>query len=175
MKKTLPFLLILLLSACQPKEEALWIVSAPAGNQFTKIDKDGITVIPNGRWLTPAGKSIVTAPHPYGMTLSPDGNTVVTANSGTSPLSITIVRNILSDQPEVQQVPPGPSTDRGVLASVFMGLAISPDNKTVYVSGGQENKVFLFDIQTGTKTGEIDCTDITKNQDYSHGYIGDLV
>ena len=175
MKKILPLLFILFLSACHPKEEALWIISAPAGDAFVKIDKTGKTVLPNGRLIAPVGKSIMTAPHPYGLTLSPDGKIAVTANSGTNPLSITIVRNILASQPEVQQVPPGPSTDEGVLASVFMGLAISPDNKTVYVSGGQENKVFLFDIQTGAKTGEIDCTDITKNQDYSHGYIGDLV
>ncbi len=136
--------------------------------------KHGKTVIPNGRFITPAGKSILTAPHPYGLTLSPDGNTAVTANSGTNPLSITIVRNILSDNPEVQQVPPGPSTDKGVLASVFMGLAISPDNQTVYVAGGQENKIFLFDVNTGDKKGEIDCSFVSDNLDYSHGYIGDL-
>ena len=157
------------------EDKALWIISAPAGNKFTKINKKGKTVIPNGRFITPVGKSIITAPHPYGLTLSPDGNTVVTANSGTNPLSITIVRNILSISPEVQQIPPGPSTDKGVLASVFMGLAISPDNQTIYVAGGQENKIYLFDINTGVKNGAIDCSFISENVDYTHGYIGDLI
>ena len=135
MKKTILLLVTLLLVGCIKKkdlpENTLWIASAPAGAEFTKIDKEGKTIIPNGRYITPIGKSISTAPHPYGLTLSPDGTIAVTANSGTSPLSITIVRNILSDQPEVQQVPPGPSTDKGVLASVFMGLAISPNNETI--------------------------------------------
>ncbi len=131
-------------------------------------------MIPNGRYISPAGKSIVTAPHPYGLTLSPDGNIAVTANSGTSPLSITIIRDILSDHPEVQQLPPGPATDKGVLASVFMGLAISPDNQTIYVSGGQENKIYLFDAKTGEKKGAIDCSYSDEKRDYSHGYIGDL-
>ncbi len=153
----------------------VWIASAPAGSAFTKIDVKGKTVIPNGRFLTPSGRSIITAPHPYGLTLSPDGNTAVTANSGTSPLSITIVRNLLTSEPEVQQVPPGPSTDRGVLASVFMGLAISPDNQTIYVAGGQENVIYLFDVQTGRKKGFIDCAAVIEHGDYSHGYIGDLV
>jgi len=152
----------------------LWIISAPSGNQFTKIDKEAETVIPNGRYVTPAGKSIMTAPHPYGLTLSPDGNIAVTANSGTSPLSITIVRDIHSQQPDVQQVPPGPATDAGVLASVFMGLAISPDNQTIYVAGGQENQIFLFDVNSGDKKGSIDCSDGSASIDYSHGYIGDL-
>ncbi|MCB9282131.1 MAG: bifunctional YncE family protein/alkaline phosphatase family protein [Lewinellaceae bacterium] len=178
MKTNLPVLLLLavLLAACTAKKDnsALWILSAPAGEQYTHIDRAGKTVIPNGRFITPVGKTIVTAPHPYGLTLSPDGNLAVTANSGTSPLSITIIRNILSEHPEVRQVPPGPSTDRGVLASVFMGLAVAPDNKTIYVAGGQENKIFLFDAQTGEKMGFIDCASGSASSDYSHGYIGDL-
>ncbi len=155
-------------------DEALWLISAPCGSEFTSIDKSGRTVIPNGRYISPAGRSIVTAPHPYGLTLSPDGNVAVTANSGTSPLSITIIRDILSRHPEVQQVPPGPSTDAGILASVFMGLAISPDNQTVYVAGGQENKIYLFDVNSGESKGYIDCSDSSAIGDYSHGYIGDL-
>ncbi len=178
MKAFLPVLTLLFVTACNVREHndynRLWIISAPAGSEFAGIDKNGKTVIPNGRYITPAGKCTMTAPHPYGLTLSPDGNIAVTANSGTSPLSITIIRNILSPNPDVQQVPPGPSTEAGVLASVFMGLAISPDNKTVYVAGGQENKIYLFDLQSGASQGSIDCSDSNGTADYTHGYIGDL-
>ena len=167
--------LILLSSCTKPTKNDPWIISSPAGDRFVQIDKSGETIIPNGRILTPVGKSIVVAPHPYGLTISPDGNTVVTANSGTSPLSISIIRNVLSENPEVQQIPPGPATDAGVLASVFMGLAISKDNSVVYVAGGQENKIYIFDLQTGEKKGFFDCATVTKEHDYSHGYIGDLI
>ncbi|MGD9557748.1 MAG: bifunctional YncE family protein/alkaline phosphatase family protein [Mangrovibacterium sp.] len=171
-----PLAFVLAMAGCKSDRKAdLWIASAPAGDRFVTIDKNDETVIPNGRIVKPAGKSIVVAPHPFGLTLSPDGNTAVTANSGTSPLSITIVRNILTENSEVQQIPPGPATDRGVLASVFMGLAVSNDNKTVYVAGGQENKIFLFDLQTGEKKGSFDCSFVSDQADYSHGYIGDLV
>ena len=139
MKTIFQIIFLFLIFSCSLEndtKDSLWIISAPSGDELTKIDKKGKTVIPNGRYISPAGKSIMTAPHPYGLTLSPDGNVVVTANSGTNPLSITIVRNILSENLEVQQVPPGPATDEGVLASVFMGLAISPDNQTIYVAGG---------------------------------------
>lgn len=152
-----------------------WVLSAPAYKEFTQINHNGITVIPNGRFITPLGKQITTAPHPYGLVLSPDGNIAVTANSGTGPLSITIIKNILSENPEVMQVPPGASTDKGVLESVFMGLAISPDNKTVYVSGGETNKIFLFDLTTGNRIDSIDCSASTKQNDYSNGYIGDMI
>ena len=177
MKNIILFVTLLFLASCSSENSpnAVWIASAPAGSEFTKIDKSGKTVIPNGRYITPAGKSITTAPHPYGLTVSPDGQTAVTANSGTSPLSITIVRDLFDAEPEVHQVPPGPSTDKGVLASVFMGLAISSDNQTIYVAGGQENKIYLFDVNTGESKGTVDCSFQSDKVDYSHGYIGDLV
>ncbi|MFT4568689.1 MAG: YVTN family beta-propeller protein [Saprospiraceae bacterium] len=171
------FFAILLINSCTLKNNAndpLWILSAPAEDKYTRINQSGETIIPNGRIINPIGKSIVTAPHPYGLTLSPDGNIAVTANSGTNPLSITIIRNILSGNPEIQQVPPGPATEEGVIASVFMGLAISPDNKTVYVAAGQENKIYLIDLASGEKISEIDCSSNVKGADYTHGYIGDL-
>lgn len=178
MKRIIPSLMFLLFIGCgtnnKSEEKDLWIISAPAGSEITKIDTLGKTVIPNGRFITPAGKSIVTAPHPYGLTLSPDGNIAVTANSGTNPISITVIRNILANHPEVQQIPPGPATDKGVLASVFMGLAISPDNQTIYVAGGQENKIYLFDVNSGENKGFIDCSYKSEKADYSHGYIGDI-
>ncbi|MEI8047118.1 MAG: hypothetical protein WCI92_07045 [Bacteroidota bacterium] len=150
-----------------------YVISAPAGSSFTQINKTGKSVIPNGRFLTPAGKNFMVAPHPYGLALSNDGNIAVTANSGTNPISITVLRNLNSDNPEIQQIPPSPAGDKGVLESVFMGLAISPDNKLVYVAGGQANKVYIFDIATGQGKGDIDCSSKNKT-DYSHGYIGDI-
>jgi YVTN family beta-propeller protein len=177
MSRKIPFVigLLLIIFSCTTKSPDPWVISAPAGDRFVTIDKSGETVLPNGRMITPTGKSIVVAPHPYGLTLSPDGNTVVTANSGIRPLSIFIIRNILSENPEVQQVPPGSDTDEGVLASVFMGLAISNDNSVVYVSGGQENKIYIFDLKTGGKKDSINCAFVSDSVDYSHGYIGDLV
>ncbi|MCX6223935.1 MAG: YncE family protein, partial [Bacteroidia bacterium] len=174
MKHPIPFLLLLLSFFSCKSPDSLWIVQSPAGDQYTKMDTAGVSVIPNGRLIKPFGHTFRTAPHPYGLCLSPDGKTAVTANSGTSPLSITILRNIQSEYPEIQQIPPGAQTDKGVLASVFMGLAISPDNQTVYVSGGQENKIYLFDLKTGKEKGFIPCGTVTANRDYSHGYIGDM-
>lgn len=147
------------------------LITPPAGNLPTQIDRNGTTILPNGRRLTPLGRQLTVAPHPYGLALSPDGRTLVTANSGTSPLSITIIRRWDSAQPEVQQIPPGPDTQKGVLASVFMGLAFSPDSKTIYVAGGQENKIFKFATATGQALGTIDC----RASGFEHGYLGDLV
>ncbi len=87
-----------------------WVAEAPADTLLTKINVNGKTVIPNGRFITPYGKSFVVAPHPFGLTLSEDGKIAVTANSGVRPLSISILRKIDSGHPDILQIPPDIST-----------------------------------------------------------------
>jgi len=166
---------ILLTMSCGKQDKDIWIISAPAASLYTSIDRSGTTIIPNGRLVTPQGKQIEVAPHPYGLTLSPDGTVAVTANSGVRPFSISIIRDVFSENPSVQQVPPGVNTDRGILAAVFMGLAISPDNQKLYIGGGQEGKIFVFNLSNGEKLGEFACDIPFNKKEFEDSYIGDLV
>jgi YVTN family beta-propeller protein len=163
----------ILISACANKKDNFIVLSAPAGKLYTSINKEGTTVIPNGRLLTPAGKSIIVAPHPFGLALSNNGEIAVTANSGVKPLSISIIHNLTSS-PEIIQVPPGYSNDAGVLESVFMGLAVSPQNDRVYVAAGQDNSILVFDLQTGNKIDSVDCSVCEDGSSFPDGYIGDM-
>lgn len=178
MKQLTMLLLFLFLSAGltpgQKRNKALVTLSSPSGDLVTQVNPLGRSVIPNGRFLSPYGQSITVAPHPFGLALSAQGNLAVTANSGISPISISIIKNLQSQNPEIRQIPPGPSSDEGILASVFMGLAISPDNKVVYVAGGQENLIYLFSIESGTKMDSIDCSVLENGQGNPDGYIGDM-
>jgi DNA-binding beta-propeller fold protein YncE len=179
-KNFLLFIGLATLVACSPnaedtEESARWTSLAPAGDRYVEINAEGATIIPNGRLITPRGKTVRVAPHPYGLILSPDGKMAISANSGTGPFSISIIENIEADELSVRQIPEGARTDDDLLGAVFMGLAISPDNQTVYVAGGQENKIFVFDIASGQPRGEINCAVVTpEGIDYTHGYIGDM-
>ena len=171
-------LLIALLSLCccvAPGADKVWVSRAPAGNAYTEIIRDGTTVIPNGRLLTPRGKQITVAPHPYGLVLSPDGSVAVTANSGVRPFSVSIIRDVVGPNPSVRQIPEGYRNDKGILASVYMGLAISPDNTVLYVAGGQEGAVYLFDLASGKRLGEINCDTTLNGRKFADSYIGDMV
>ncbi|MGB3851784.1 MAG: hypothetical protein WA958_17580 [Tunicatimonas sp.] len=175
--QTAGLLLLIACSTTSPEVDAdvPWLAQAPAGDRYAQIDTVGTTVLPNGRLLTPRGKTLRVAPHPYGLTLSYDGQIAISANSGTAPFSVSIIEDVLSEQPTVRQIPEGADTDDDLLGAVFMGVALSPDNQTVYVAGGQENKVFLFDVASGEPRGEINgaVTD-PDGTDYSNGYLGDM-
>lgn len=175
LKTSFFYTLLILSSIAVQSQTKRNIVSAPSGDEYVNVNPEGKTVIPNGRYINPEGRSFIVAPHPYGLVLSNDGNIAITANSGTSPLSISILKNVLSANPEIIQIPDSPKSDKGIIESVFMGLAISPDNRKVYVAGGQANRIYIFDIDNGKPLGSIDCRFKNNQVDYTHGYIGDMV
>lgn len=165
----------LLWAACQSPKSAQqsagnWIIQSPAADRYCQINLSGESILPNGRIVKPMGNTVRIAPHPYGLVLSPDGSVAVTANSGNRPFSITILENPASGQPKVRQVPEGAMNDPNLLEDVFMGLAITPDNRSVWVSGGQSNKLFRYDLRTGAKLDSILCA----QSDNPDGYLGDL-
>jgi YVTN family beta-propeller protein len=164
------------LPGCRQKTRSdAWLISAPAESEQTRIDRLGRTVIPNGRIITPRGRQLEVAPHPYGLVLSPDGSLAVTANCGVGPFSVSILTAAFGENPSVRQIPRSFHTEEGVLESVYMGLAVSPDNKTLYVGGGQEGAVVIFDLLSDERSGDIKANGKWEGRCYEDSYIGDLV
>src|SRR5215469_1669329 len=54
------------------------ILSVPGIADYTHIDTAGTSVLPSGRFCTPAGRTITVTHDPFGMAISPDGTTTVT-------------------------------------------------------------------------------------------------
>ena len=170
------FLSALGLCVCRPSvQQNQFKFSAPAGSKYTHINDDGTAVLPNGRMVTPAGRLIRVAPHPYGLTMSPDEKTIVTANSGTFPFSLSIIRDWQSPQPMVRQIPENGQDKKGILETVFMGLAIAPDNRTLYASSGGGGEILIFDLENCQRLAVIDLNGRFDDGEYKSGYIGELV
>ncbi len=124
---------------------------APAGDLPTtrqyKIDGYQGAILPNGRFITPLGMEVnVGAPKPFGMALSPDGNTLATINSGTSPFSVSLIRGIQSSTAQVSRID---------LNATFLGATFSPDSSRFYVSGGENGNIWVGDTVQGKIIGSV--------------------
>ncbi|UZJ78646.1 bifunctional YncE family protein/alkaline phosphatase family protein [Fictibacillus sp. KU28468] len=105
---------------------------------------DGTSVTPNGWHLTPAGKQVNLGSFPIGGALSPDGKHLVVSNAGAGTQSLqvidtatkTVVQTIPYEWPE----------------ALYFGVAFSPDGKKMYASAGGNNKVRVFDFNSGKLT-----------------------
>jgi len=151
------------------------LLQAPAGRLPVKIDPRRVTVLPNGRLITPFGKQVKVAPHPYGLALSPDGKTLVTVNSGTNPLSASIVTDLFGLAPHVAQIPPGFKSSDADPQSVLLGAGIAPDNRTLYLSEGNNGKVGIFDLVTHQRLGSLSLDGEFQGKTYNHSLTGELL
>jgi DNA-binding beta-propeller fold protein YncE len=150
------------------------LLQAPAGRLPVKINPRGMTVLPNGRLITPFGKQVKVAPHPYGLTLSPDGKTLVTVNGGTNPLSASIVTDIFGLAPQVAQIPPGFKSSDADPESVFLGAAIARDNRTLYLSEGNNGKIGIFDLVTHRRLGGLSLDGEFESKTYGNSLSAEL-
>lgn len=130
---------------------------APAGDlpatRETMIDGVRAAVLPSGRLVTPAGVEVnVDAPKPFGLALSPDGQTVATINSGASRFSVTLIRNLTSATPSAQRVD---------INATFMGVVFSHDSKRFYVAGGENGNIWIGDTAQGRIIGSVNLNGST--------------
>jgi YVTN family beta-propeller protein len=89
--------------------------------------------LPTGRTLDPVGTSADLGSMPLAMTLSPDGRKVLVLLNGYREQGVQVVDRATGrvDQTLVQ-------------AAAFLGLAFSPDGRTLYASGGNQDVVYRY-------------------------------
>src|SRR5207249_1615315 len=66
-------------TTARPEEPYL---HAPAVNEYARHDPAGVTILPNGRFLKPAGRHVPLARWPHGLLLAPDGSFAFVASEG---------------------------------------------------------------------------------------------
>src|SRR5262249_33392666 len=99
---------------------------------------DGSYIVPNGQTITPAGLHIEVADRPLGMALSPGGKLLaVVTGSNFAARRIHLIDAATGTL--AQSIPIGDS---------FVGVAFSPDQLALYVGGGSNNDVKIFQRQT---------------------------
>lgn len=169
---------LLLATFLAPKVVNLSTFRSPAGEK-TSANRGETLWLPNGRRITPRGRQLVIAAHPYGMVLSPDQSRLVLSSDGTEPFAITSVQGLREGNPRVLEIKADreryrksktPDENDAEFRSSFMGLAVAKDNTTCYASSGNQGSVFVFDLTTGNRLETISIND-SKHRD---SFTGEL-
>ncbi len=108
---------------------------------------------PAGWKLTPAGTvtTVTFGPGlagPWGEAISPDGKSLLVTSSGTAAEFESVERFSIDSLNRTAVVP----YDGAAGASVFYGIAYSPDGKHAWASGGGQNVVHAYDVTAGGLT-----------------------
>ena len=141
----------------------------PGKSEYANINLKGNTVLPSGRYVTPAGKTIRITHDPFGMAVSPDGSKTVTLHNGV----FTIINNTTLENTRV------PSYDGSIPSPLsngsFLGVAFSADSKTVYLSGGDNGAVIIYDIEKLQRLDSISLNGKVDTTTYDDSFTSDLL
>src|SRR3569832_1621746 len=58
------------------------VLEVPGLKEYCRIDSTGVSVLPSGRYVTPAGQLVRITHDPFGLAVSPDGKKAVTLHNG---------------------------------------------------------------------------------------------
>ena len=160
-------------------------LSVPGKTAYTHIDKTGVSILPSGRYIKPAGQTIQIAHSPFGMAISPDGSKTVTLHNGV----FTVIDNASMKSSMVGWIGDTPGNDRTDYAAAmyknsissplpngsFLGVAFGQDNRTVYLSGGDNGSVIEYDIEKFRRLDSISLNGQVDGLDYGDSFTSDLV
>lgn len=152
-----PYILLLLslFSTITNAQRTVTTLQVPGRTEFCQIDTGrggfgGRAVLPSGRLVTPAGRTIRITSDPFGLAVSPDGSRAITLHED----AVTVL-NLRTNR--AVRVPGygerGPSP---VAKGSFLGVTFGPDSRTAYLSNGDAGRVIVFDTETRTVTDSID-------------------
>ena len=169
-QKILVLLLALFISAQNLNaQNKVSILTVPGKNEYTNINTNGKTVLPSGRYVTPAGTTIRITHDPFGMAVSPDGTKTVTLHNGV----FTIINNQSLDKirvPDYEGKIASPLKDGS-----FLGVAFAADSKTVYLSGGDNGAVIMYDIEKLQRLDSISLNGTIDRITYDDSFTSDLL
>jgi len=109
-----------------------------------KIEQTGQVLLPNGWKLSPAGTALPLGDLPLNMQISASGRLLAVTNNGQSTQSIQLI------DPKSEKL-----LDERIIKKSWYGLAFSHDEKTLYASGGNDNRILAFAIED-SKIGKAD-------------------
>ena len=150
-------------------QKQVQVLQVPGYKEFSKINEQGISILPSGRYVQPAGSLIRITHDPFGLAVSPNGKKAVTLHNGV----FTIIDLASMNATRV------PSYDKKIKSPLskgsFLGVAFSGDSKKVFLSGGDNGAVIIYDIENFAKLDSISLDGLANGTNFNDSFTSDLL
>src|SRR5450755_503678 len=133
--------------------------------------REQVGILPNGGFLLnsgwrvkPAGTQIPLDTLPMSSVLSNDGRFLLILNGGYKPPSISVL-----------DTKSGSEVGRTPVPDAWLGLALSPNGRTLWVGGGSKASIFEFSFDANGKLAPTRTFELVKSGDRTYrDFIGDV-
>lgn len=144
-------------------------LSVPGFKELAKIDPAGHSVLPSGRYVTPAEKTIRITHDPFGLAISPDQKVAITMHEN----AITIIDIATMQQKRIPEY--YNKKESPLIKGSFLGVSFDTQKSLVYLSGGDEGSVIVYDYVNYTKVDSIYLDGLFNGVKYQGSFTSDLI
>ena len=138
--------------------------SQPAPREQVGFLPDGGFLLNSGWRVKPAGAQVPLSTLPMASVLSSDGRFLIVLNGGYQPPSLSVLET--KDGHEIGRTP---------VPDGWLGLAMAPNGRTLWVGGGSKASIFEFSFDENGKLQPTRTFEIVKAADRKpHDFIGDV-
>ncbi|MEN9950502.1 MAG: hypothetical protein RLY85_1254 [Bacteroidota bacterium] len=121
--------------------QAQELLEVPGKQRYASLNPDGISVLPSGRFVKPAGQVARITHDPFGLAISPDGKKAVSLHDGVLTI-FYLDQNRHVRVPDYNNTTPSP-----FIKGSLLGASFYKDSKTVFLSGGDAGTIIAFDTE----------------------------
>ena len=138
--------------------------SQPAPREQVGFLPDGGFLLNSGWRVKPAGTQVPLSTLPMASVLSSDGRYLIALNGGYQPPSLSVLET--KDGHEIGRTP---------VPDGWLGLALAPNGRTLWVGGGSKASIFEFSFDANGKLQPARTFEVVKTADITpHDFIGDV-
>lgn len=166
------FLCVVTLLYAQRKFNTLMV---PGEMEFCRIEQNGKSILPSGRYVSPVGEVQRIAKGAYGLATSTNGKRAVVLHQNGVLTRIDLEGAALPIQsPAFSEILENAKNQVKFNNSAYLGVTFAEDDRTVYLSGGDDGRVIVFDTETMQKTDSILLDGIFDGKKYEDSFSSDL-
>ena len=169
MKNNYIFLFCLAFATFSATAQPVNYLSVPGFKELAKIDPAGHSVLPSGRYVTPAEKMIRITHDPFGLAISPDQKVAITMHEN----AITIIDIATMQQKRIPEY--YNKKESPLIKGSFMGVSFDTQKSLVYLSGGDEGSVIVYDYINYKKIDSIYLDGLYNGVQYQGSFTSDLI